>query len=191
MSVIGVDVDGVLASFNEAYMDLLVKQTGRDLFLPKPYLIETWAYPETIGYTKKEVSNAWEAIKESDNFWFGLSPLEGAEEFIVDLYGLHQDIYFITSRVGKDVKFQTECWLMVHGFATFPTVLICSKKGDACRILEVDYYIDDRIENCEDVRDRSLYTDGYMYAQPWNLEVKDVPRIEDLGDFMEAIKGGV
>lgn len=189
MSVIGVDLDGILANFNEAYINLIVKETGRDSFPPRPFDITVWAYPEELyGYTKKEVSRVWEKIKESENFWFGLRPLEGAEDFLVDLYSMKEDIYFITSRVGKQVKFQTECWLMVHGFPTFPTVLISSQKGDCCRALGVDYYLDDRTENCQDVFDRALLTRCLMLKQPWNREVEGVPRIEKVGEFLEVLK---
>lgn len=188
--IIGCDVDGVLADFNTAYINLMIQVAGRDNFPPRPFDITCWAYPEDLyGYSKKEVSAAWKEISKSKDFWFQLSPLPGAEEFLVDLYTLNQDVYFLTSRVGDQVKFQTECWLMVHGFPTFPTVLITTHKGDACRILGIDFYIDDKTENCQDVLDKSLYTEGYMLRQPWNREVEDVPILGTVNEFYGIVSG--
>ncbi len=186
---IGIDCDGVIANFNEAYMDLIVATTGKDLFLPKPYLIQTWAYPEALGYTRKEVSRVWDVIKKDENFWFLLPSLPGAEDFLIDLATLDAEVYFITSRVGVNVKRQSEYWLMARGYI-LPTVLITPQKGDACRILSLDFYIDDKVENCKDVFDRSLFTRGYMLAQPWNEQVEGVPRIDSLNEFLEMVKSG-
>lgn len=187
--VIGVDCDGVLCDFNKNYINLVIDVTGRDLFPPRPFEIGTWNYPESFGYTKKEVSASWDRIKESDSFWFSLSSYgEEVEKFAEFLEIIEQPTYFITSRIGKDVKGQTEDWLYQHGFGT-PTVLISSEKGECCHALNIDYYIDDKNENCQDVCKKSPDTVVCMLARPWNQFI-DIPRIKSLTNFMEVINGG-
>lgn len=188
--VIGVDIDGVLADFNGSYQELIIDQTGRDLFLPKPYQPHCWQYPRAVGYTIEEEDTAWETIKDSTTFWQKLNPLPGAREFIHGLEGQTDTLYFITSRVGKHVKWQTEDWLQ-HWAYDHPTVLISSEKGECCHALKVDYYLDDKDENCEDVWTKSAHTKGYMLAQPWNStwQHPGVPRLDTLSEFLTIIKG--
>lgn len=195
--------DGILADFNSAYIQLVRKLTGRDLF-PQGYnkdIIETWSYPESFGYTKDEISGVWDWIARDDEFWFNLKPLEGAEDFLEKLayeeMAAPHDIYFITSRVGYDVKRQSEGWLREHGWGTAcdPTVLISSEKGLCCKALKINAYIDDKNENCEQVLLESPKTLCYMLARPWNsLEAVtcagNIMRADNLVEFMEGIWHG-
>lgn len=195
--VIGVDLDGVVADFNSAYINLVRRLTGRDLF-PAGYhkdIIETWSYPESFGYTKEEITGVWDWIAKDDEFWFNLKPLEGAEEFLTwlhyeEMFKPH-DVYFITSRIGYAVKSQSEEWLVQHGWGgSFdPTVLISSEKGECCHALKIDYYIDDKNENCADVRAKSPKTTCFMLARPWNSikGIAGVWRIPDLATFQNDI----
>lgn len=171
--VIGVDIDGILADFNSSYIELVPKLTGRNLF-PAGYTkddITTWSYPETFGYTNKEISEVWDWIEQDDEFWSNLNPLEGAEDFINKLAGLEiskpADVYFITSRVGCNVKWQTERWLARLGFDP-ATVLISAKKGLCCQALKINAYIDDKNENIADVLHQSPGTCPYLLLRPWN-----------------------
>lgn len=190
MNIIGVDIDGVLAQFNESYIDLVIKVTGKDLFPPRPFAITTWNYPEAYGYSNEEVSAVWKAIIASRDFWRKLQPYDDAKSFLRQLWQRDQEVYFITSRVGDHVREQTEFWLKHMGFY-HPTVLISSEKGECCHALKVDFYIDDKNENCVDVAMKSPITYGYMLARPWNAPQVaagiDIPRIDNLDDFLKVI----
>lgn len=186
--IIGVDVDGCLADFNRDYIEKVIEVSGRDLFPPRPFDIPCWSYPEHYGYTKKEVSSTWEAIKESRNYWvnlMGYPATEGFLEFLESIDG-YNDIYFVTSRVGVSVKVQTETWLYEHGFDS-PTVLISSEKGLCANALRMDYYIDDKNENVRDVVEVSG-ADCFMLAQPWNEPQFGSIRIDSLVDFKKVLK---
>lgn len=185
--ILGVDIDGVLADFNQAYIDLVIKVSGRDLFPPRPFDIPTWFYPEYYGYTDEEVKLAWKEIKNSHDFWWNLSPYAHTQSFIDDLWSLDLPTYFITQRMGPRVKEQTEEWLVAQG-AIFPTVLVSGGKGACCKVLDITHYIDDKTENCEDVRDYSPKTQAYMLKQPWNKEIHSVPRLDHVNEWIEAIK---
>lgn len=185
--IIGVDIDGVLANFNDAYIDLCIKLTGKDLFHPKPFEITTWHYPEAQGYTKTEIKTVWKHIAESRDFWHKLKPYPGVAGFLKYLSNLNNsdnDIYFITSRVGRTSQWQTMMWL--SEFYVEPMVLISSEKGECCHALGIEYYIDDKIENCVDVT--LTNTKCYMLARPWNVQVPGIPRLNSLIEFMEVLK---
>lgn len=177
---LGIDVDGVLADFNHSFIDKAIEVTGEDRFPPRPFDIQTWNYPEHYGYTDEQVSATWNAIKQSETFWKLLPLYPWTQETLDRLYTLKcqgHDIYFPTSRVGKSCKFQTESWLSRLGFKN-PTVLVTSRKGYTALALDLDTYIDDNTENCQDVvkvlnngrfvRGQEFGHPVYMLAQPWN-----------------------
>lgn len=183
---IGIDVDGVLADFNRAFIDYIPRVTGRDLF-PTGYVPTTWNYPEALGYTGAEVSKVWEGIKADDSFWRFLPAYPDTVRMLSFLAATTHDIYFITNRPGRTAKTQTERWLQIHGFDRPPTVLISSHKGDCAFALLLDLYLDDRDENCLEVFEESD-TNGYMLAQPWNTKYPRIPRLDALTDFIGIIR---
>lgn len=206
--VVGIDLDGVVADFNSAYINLVKRITGEDLF-PAGYVkddILTWSYPETFGYTKAQISGVWDWIAQDDEFWFNLKPLEGAEEFLTWLHYEEMfkplDVYFITSRVGHCVKSQSEEWLVQHGWggSFSPTVLISSEKGECCHALKIDHYLDDKNENLADVLTKAPKTVPYLLNRPWNSAEAvfalapdrdfQFHSIDTLNHFKEAIDQG-
>lgn len=186
--ILGVDIDGILSNFNEAYMSLMVKVGGRDLFEPKPFNIFTWHYPEAIGYSDPEVKEAWKSITANIGFWSGLRPYEGVAEFLQKIKA-EPNLYFITSRVGVTAKRQTELWLSRQCHGLHPTILISSHKALCCKALGITHYIDDNIENCEDVRDNAPDTKCYMMERTWNKPVDEVPIVKSLQEFLEIVRG--
>lgn len=199
---IGIDIDGVLANFNPKYIDLIIKTTGKDLFPPRPFEIKTWSYPSTYGYTFTDEELTWNKILNNDTFWFALPAYDWTAEAIDQLHGrsIRGDfVYFITSRPGVYAKQQTEDWLRTHnsilrpsGWRDYvPTVLITSEKGSAAKLLDLDYYIDDKMENCEDVIGRSPKTQVYIMDQPWNRErissYKNMIRVDSPLTFLKDI----
>jgi 5'(3')-deoxyribonucleotidase len=182
--IIGVDIDGVLADFNSSFIDLIVKVTGEDKFPPRPFDIPTWHYPQHFGYSEDvmEFHNGpvWSAVRENPWFWFNLKPYPGTAEALLYLltreYLLpraHGDeLYFVTARVGVHVKQQSERWLkkFMPTFTNWhPTVLIASNKAMVASALGFDVYIDDRWENCENVR---VLTGArtFLMDRPWNAD---------------------
>ena len=192
---VGIDMDGVLADFNTTFIDLIVQTTGKNLFPPGPFDIPTWHYPEHYGYSRDEVKEVWEVVKNSERFWFMLQPYDDAVDFIKQLDPEKHDIYFITNRVGLNVKYQTESWLEFFQFAmesnriAMPTVLISEHKGYAAAALNLDVYIDDKVENCEDVKTWTKDCKVFMRARPWNHEIIGVARIGSLKEFQSYIDG--
>ena len=178
MSRIGVDIDGVLANFNESYIETVVAVTGRDLFPARPFDIVTWNYPESYGYTREEVAKVWECIKASETFWQNLGTYPTTVNdlnYLAEKQEEGHDVYFVTARPGVLAKFQTEMWFLgIPQCEITPTVLISSEKGLCAKALSLDAYIDDRWENVIDVVSVSPSTRVFILDRPWNRGHDDV-----------------
>lgn len=181
---IGVDVDGVLADFNRAYIPRIISVTGINNFPldGSGAVLDVWNYPKKYGYTNKQISTVWDSIRADSTFWLSL------EEFPTtghDLYYLTQqmteghDVYFITARVGPTAKRQTEQWLESRLGAP-ATVLISNEKGLMAAGLELDAYIDDKWENVVDVHQQYGGTATFLMRRPWNAKLHRERSIEHL-----------
>ncbi len=128
-------------------------------------------------------------VCESGTFWGNIPPFHDAHMNLRELASLSHsghDVYFITQRSGVRAKEQTEDWLMNNGFNELPTVLLSDRKALCCEALALDFYIDDKQENCE-----SCYragTNTLMLARGWNRAVSGIPRIPSMTAFFDAIK---
>lgn len=188
---VGIDVDGVLACFEAKYAPLLTKISGIEFpKLGQPDWPDTWYWDRAAGVTKEQEAEAWKHIKESVDFWYSLPVQPGAVEFLDTLAAKcpPEEVYFITQRMGMWVQDQTAQWLEDHFGWRAPSVIISGQKGSVCKTLGLDLYIDDKIENCMDVRDNAPMTHCYMMAQPWNKEIPGVPRLKTLSEFLDIIK---
>lgn len=171
---IGIDIDGVLADFNKAFVARVRLATGKDLF-PKEWLPHvtpeppTWYYDKHYGYTKEESDVVWDSIRGDKLFWRDLDPLPGMKELCEVWPGIDakHDVYFITARPGVQTKKQTEAWLRNQGIQG-ATVIISEQKGTVCQGLEIDTYIDDRPENYHAVEWYARRTRPYLFRASYN-----------------------
>lgn len=168
---IGFDVDGVLACFFKGYEELCIKIDGVDRF-PTRYpdaLPPCWNWPEHYGYSNETVGKVWAFIKNNPMFWGGLDPLPGLD-LLVDLDYVSNDLYFITDRPGAGAQAVTANWLASE-LGYIPSTIISRKgKGVAVDALDLDFYIDDKVENILDVQTKAPKVRGYLAPQyPYNL----------------------
>jgi uncharacterized HAD superfamily protein len=197
---LGIDVDGVLADFNNSFIDRVVQVCKRDLFPLRPFEIPTWDYPQHYGYTDAEIERVWADIKKDPFFWETLPTYPETAQALHDLQKratmFRDEIYFITSREGKWPKIQTERWLRAKNILNIstqdefrPTVLVSSDKGACADALELDFYIDDKWSNCTDVA-MNRSTGVYMVDRPWNREYhsKNVWKISIVPTVLDMLK---
>lgn len=175
--VIAIDIDGCLADFNTAYGNAVVKVTGVDLF-PKgwqdsPTFPTTWNWDLDAGYTAEQSKMVWEkAILSNNKFWASLDPLPGAEETLANLNRLRRkghDIYFLTHRMGKNAKFQTEQWLEECGMPN-ATVILTGQKVPVLLSINAEFFVDDKLATMNEVY--RAYTDLRRYG---TLRLIDAP----------------
>lgn len=191
MSVIGIDVDGVLANFFPPYEKLWIKYAGGVNLFPPDTLPPTWNWPEFYGYDPSLASKVWADIKTDPDFWFNEDAMPGADDFIAAISNSSHEVYFITDRPGIEPQNQTSEWLIQHGYLD-PSVIISRKgKGVVCDALSIDYYIDDKAENIKDVVKKSPSTKVFCLDYPYNREKADLLVgsivITSLEDFLGQI----
>lgn len=170
---IGMDVDGVLANWDRGFRVKLIQASGRRL-CPPEFEPPVWNWPQHYGYTDDEITSAYHLQALDPFFWEELKPMPGAHDFMEKTWRLFgnvnvlirngrlpdtmdvfsPEIYFITSRRGPAVKEQTHTWLQENGWTPANTSVLINRhgdKGDVCKALGVNVFVDDRPENCVDV----------------------------------------
>ena len=98
----------------------------------------------------------WQAIEATPNFWTTLRPIDKrAIKRLYHLMGEHTwEVFFITQRpatAGGTVQWQTQKWLIDHGFPTPCVIPLSRGRGKAAAVLHLDFLVDDTPQNCVDV----------------------------------------
>jgi 5'(3')-deoxyribonucleotidase len=170
---IGVDIDGVLADFNSAFIDLVREVTGVSLPPVSDSYPDTWAYHRAGGVDEAGDNMLWSTIV-GGQFFRMLRPLPFAVTALHrlskrEMSGDH--VYYISTRPGPFSKAQSEDWLR-DLLSYRPTVIISSHKGAIAEGLELDVMIDDKPENLEAVNDRYACCQTVLVDAPYNRSVK-------------------
>lgn len=166
-----IDIDGVLADFNTGFAKILNWIEPRQVDIYAPDFPNCWNWPQAYGWSEDALARAWTEAKNCGYFWKMLQPYSTFYQDIQSIDKLRNEgheIYFITSRVGRTAKLETEQWLGERGMG-MPTVIVTShatEKGEICRTLNIDWMIDDSPDVLLNV---SRSTKTAMIARPWNV----------------------
>ena len=146
---IGIDVDGVLANFRDAF-----HQAARACGVRDVADADDPKSAHSIG--QKDVKRVWEHIAKTPNWWMSLDPYEPDQ--IARLYSLTRaagwEVFFVTNRpasAGDTVQFQTQWWIERHGFYLPAVLTVPGSRGEIANGLRLDLLIDDLVMNCVDV----------------------------------------
>lgn len=201
---IGVDIDGVLSDFCTTFKDRMIEVTGVDLFPPCVISPPVWTWPQHFGYTDEQVRRTWDLLQKDYLFWECLTPYQETTKFLRRLGEFGDDIYFITSRPGVDGKLQSERWLEQHGYP-MPTVInvlpdAAEKqtgtgplKAMVAKALRLTHFIDDRADNCREVKlacpetQVFLLHHNYNRAEQEELQSLGIVVIHSVQRFIEAL----
>lgn len=210
---IAIDCDGVLASFDTAFAQVMNEVVGA-IVVPEGYAPTVWDWPQTI-VSDEVVDQCWDVIRATPDWWGGLKPLPGAEA--VKLFLMNRDyrdggheVYFVTSRCpsgGASVAEQTRLWLGDevgwHGVLPGHVNAIAARSGTAKRLIYdgigITYSLDDRPENveaCVRHRQQAPAQRPMLLDQSWNRDAHhlDHLRVQSVAEYLDivrnAIKGG-
>ncbi len=107
--------------------------------------------------TRRQQHDLWEAVRSTENFWESLTETEPG--IIARLAQLARErrweVIFITQRpssAGDTTQIQTQRWLVAHGFDLPSVYVIKGTRGKVAEALSLDVVVDDRPENCLDVK---------------------------------------
>jgi len=143
---IGLDIDGVLADFVNAWAD----KYG------------TTRAPSSWYYDRKmlERFNDLREKKELDELYMSIKPLITPEDLPFEPH------CYITSRpVSKEI---TEAWLDMHGFPARPvySIGIRENKVDVAKESGIEIFIDDAYKNFVELNNAGIFT--YLFTQSHN-----------------------
>lgn len=148
---IGFDLDGVVADFRTAFLDVAGKLLGREA-IQRP----ASPMPDLDSVSGADAKRVWQVITATPNWWVGLAPYEPAQ--IARLYQLARryrwEVSFLTSRLptaGDSVQFQSQSWLEAYGFYMPAVVTVPGSRGEIANALRLDLIIDDQFLNCLEV----------------------------------------
>lgn len=191
------DIDGVLTRGFIAGFKGIAKSLGKD---PETVEIGTGPPPDDVDLATHMAAkigdmDVWRVIIDSLNFWeeFDTSCTFQEWERIYQLEDLGHRLYFVTNRVGRLVKNQTEAWLKHMGIP-HPTVIISAKKGECAVAFGADYAIDDKAGNAVYTSWQSPRTKSYLLDTPKNqfdpgVLGSRVIRVKTVMEFLEAVEG--
>lgn len=189
--ILVIDVDGVLADFITAFTTLANEMFGTPVRRPHEQL--TWASflliedQPGIGkpLTAAQRDAVWQALNADPLFLYRLEPL-ATEEELGRLGTTLGELYFVTSRVARAAKQQTEDWLArwVPGLV-YPTVVRTSDKAAVARAVRADVAIDDSPEH---VQALSAVCTAVVRDWPYNRDVPaTIPRVASFGAFLDFV----
>lgn len=107
--------------------------------------------------TRQQQHDIWEVARHTENFWESLPETEpGAVSRLAALARSQGwEVIFITQRPsssGDTTQLQTQRWLVAHGFDLPSVFVIAGSRGKVAAALSLDVVVDDRPENCLDVK---------------------------------------
>jgi hypothetical protein len=148
---IGFDLDGVVADFRTAFLDVARKELGHQAIQhPNAPL------PDVNAVSASDAKRVRQIITATPNWWLGLAPYEPAQ--IARLYQLARryrwEVSFLTSRLptaGDSVQFQSQAWLEAFGFYMPAVVTVPGSRGEIANALRLDLIVDDQLLNCLEV----------------------------------------
>ena len=148
---VGFDLDGVIADFRTAFLEVAGKVLGRDA-IRRP----SSPMPDLDAVSPADAKRVWKVIADTPNWWLSLAPFEPAQ--IARLYQLARkhrwEVSFLTSRIptcGDSVQFQSQTWLEAYGYYMPAVVTVPGSRGEIANALRLDLVVDDQLLNCLEV----------------------------------------
>jgi len=113
--------------------------------------------PRFRRLTRRQQHDIWDAVHHTENFWETLAETEPG--IVARLASVARErgweVIFITQRpssAGDTTQLQTQRWLIKHGYDLPSVYVIKGTRGKVADALTLDIVVDDRPENCLDVK---------------------------------------
>lgn len=160
MNKIGVDIDGVLASFLEAAHVIAYREHGIDLL---SHTSEWWPADESVRML-------FTAYCNDPDFYRGLVPISGAVEGAAWIDGVFDKMYYVTHR-PRAARANTLWWLERFGFPKAELIMPRGPKIVTAKRLGLRHFIDDRITTVQEMREAGIQARLFVWSyRPTRLE---------------------
>lgn len=176
-----VDVDGVLAEFTLAFTREAVK-----LGLAKT----AWPTPEQLTWDHDfNVDKVWAVVDSTPWWWARLGRACSIDELaLLNKLTYNHRVVFCTNRKAgiPHVQRQTFEWLNKYGI-TYPNVVVSDDKGGVAKALKIDFSIDDRVKNVNEIA--AVGCESYVLDYPYNRNGCVGKRVGSVTEFLEVVNG--
>lgn len=184
--LIAIDIDGVLADFNSAFLKTSKRVLGKP---EKGFVVKDFDYTK-CGWDEREVTRVWNHIRHTYNFWETLEAMPHTKQ-LMRLQNKFTPI-FITSRVstdGGDVATQTANWLERNFGIRDAYVKVTNEKGPIAKELGIEFFLDDKIENCTEVQKHAPGCKVFLQNATYNVHFngRGIKRVESVNDFLGEV----
>jgi hypothetical protein len=195
MIKIGFDIDSVWVDFAFDFSREIRDMFGNNCpVIATKEEVKAWDWSKWYpGLSASQIDLVWKKIIAANNWWEFSTPK--ADPGTLDWLEFYRnspdvDFFFITSRVqtaGDSIIKQTYRWFYKNfNFKTVP-IIVGANKGEICKALRLDYYIDDSPEMVLDVHRKCLnFTKTYIMDYPYNRNL-NLPRVNNLREFFETV----
>ena len=171
---IGLDLDGVLYDWHGVIYDHIKWKED----IPEDYK-EFWRKAKKEDYYRDLLEN----LVEIPIFYTRKDILPSVLKVVNEIAKKHR-IYYITTR-PESARRATISWLERCNLPYAENVIITQNKRPYIAMLECDYFVDDKHETIDDIKDVTnaiLFKSTYMYDE----DVEGYNYIESLDELLEA-----
>lgn len=189
--LVGLDIDGVVADFITPFLQLLEQRAGGVPIDPATITDPNFMHHPFL--TKDIISECMEQVSYDPIFWRQLAPLADPGQWqALDRMSRERRLIFLTHRWERDsydINQVTCDWLRSHGVSEPVVYFTQEKKSQMVRRLNIELFVDDRHENCEDVATQTAAV-VLMPHRPYNQAFNHprVQRIRDLDELFAIIE---
>jgi 5'(3')-deoxyribonucleotidase len=188
------DIDGVLADFVAHFTKTAGRVTEKPLPVTCTYGHIAWdLFP---GLSPEDVTKTWAYIAHNSSFWTELPSLL-SEEDRNQLTSLRSHtVYFATSRRTPGALSASKEWIYANLGIVQPSVVVTHRKGEFCKVVDANYFIDDKSENVDcaiwmtDGRTKSYVIDRIYNQGAAAPHSSKARRVTTVGAFIEEAVNG-
>jgi hypothetical protein len=147
--------------------------------------------------TRRQQHDLWAAVRKTEDFWETLHETEpGAVARLAQIARERRwEVIFITQRpssAGDSTQLQTQRWLIEHGYEMPSVYVLKGTRGKVAEALSLDVVVDDRPENCLDVKLESraraiLVWNGDPAAVPPNARKLGIEPVTGIGACLDLL----
>ena len=173
----GLDVDGVLLNFSQAFIE---KCCSMGLPCPSDWTkVRGWMFVD-----EKVFYQVWKEIEKDEKFWLSLPPFEDAVKSIKKLPP--PEVYVTHRPISSLITKQS---LLNAGFPDAKVISVAEPENKVLQLKlnKVEVFVDDRITSCKYFRDNGI--DCLLYDAPYHIteDTLNLPTIKSLKELKKYL----
>lgn len=188
------DIDGVAADFVAHFTKTAGRITGKPL--PVTCTRDHTAWDVFPGLSPEDVTKTWVYIANNPTFWTELPSLLNDEDREALRSLVHHNVYFATSRKTPGALSASKEWIYANLGIVQPSVVVTHRKGEFCKVVDANYFIDDKSENVDcaiwmtDGRTKSYVIDRIYNQDVYAPHSSKARRVSTVGEFIKEVVNG-